>query len=107
MKFIFSILMLPVFLVGPVIAGMTYFVYYHVSNGSVVPASSETVGHIYSGFLHLCIACGLFGGGLAAIYCTALCIMGFIIKSWYRAALAGGIASGMGYCVWYLNSVAL
>ena len=107
MKFIFSILMFPVFLVAPVIAGMTYFVYYHISNACQVPASSETAGHIYSGFLHLCMASGLSGGGLAVIYCAAMCIMGFIIKSWYRAALAGGIAFGMGYCVWYLNSVAI
>ncbi|MBR2365223.1 MAG: hypothetical protein IKA79_08470 [Lentisphaeria bacterium] len=106
MKLIFSILMLPVFLIAPLIAGMTFFVRYHVTNGCSVP-SSETLGHVYMGCLHLCMALGLLGGLLTAIYCAVMCIAGFVIKSWFRAALAGGICSGMGYCIWYLNSVAL
>lgn len=106
MKIIFSILMLPVFFVAPAIAGMTFFASCHISGACSTP-SSETLAHIYMGILHLCMAFGLLGGGLAAIYCAAMCIMGFIIKSWYRAALAGGLSFGMGYCVWYLNSIAL
>lgn len=103
MKIIFSLLMFPVFLIAPAIAGMTFFVYYH--NGNAPVFSSETFRHIYMCALHLSVGTGLLGGLLLAVYCGAMCVMGFIIKSWYRAALAGGISFGMGYCVWYLNNV--
>ena len=105
MKIIFSILMLPVFFIAPLIAGMTILVYY--SNAGSARPESETLYHIYMCILHLCMAFGLLGGMLVALYCAAMCIIGFIIKSWYRAGLAGGISFGMGYCVWYLNSITL
>lgn len=105
MKIIFSILMLPVFFVAPLIAGMTFLVHYSVSGGGKM--ESETLYHIYMCIVHLSMALGLIGGLLTFLYCAVMCIIGFIIKSWYRAALAGGFAFGMGYCVWYLNSVAL
>lgn len=106
MKIIFSLLMFPVFFTAPFIGLMTAFVYYHIRNGCSIP-SSETLSHIYMCILHLCTAIGLLGGGLLFLYCAAMCIAGFIIKSWYRAAVAGGMCFGMGYCVWFLNSVVL
>ena len=105
MKLIFTLLMIPVYLAAPAVALMTASVYWYVSGGS--RPDSETFFHILLCALHLCVGLGLIGGIVLSVYCAAMCLAGFVIKSWYRAVLAGGISFGMGYCVWYLNSVTL
>lgn len=105
MKLIYFFLMLPVFILAPLVGLMTLFVYYF--GGSSGGGSSETLYHVTMLALHLCNALILIGGGILLIYSFIMCILGFVIKSWFRAAVAGAIAFGMGYCVWYVNSITL
>ena len=48
--------------------------------------------HFYFAMLHLSMVTGLILSILTCAYTAAMCLIGFIIKTWLGALLAGGIA---------------
>lgn len=89
MKFLFSLFMIPSYLIFPVMLLAGGFV--GLDEFYLRPVSGEhtLVSNTYFAFLHLSLAVGLTLAVLNALYVFCMMIFAFIIKSWTKALVAG------------------
>ena len=105
MKFLFSLLLIPLFCVG-FFAGLTGgFVYF--DQHCFRPELTEPMMHLYRSILHLSVGCGLLLNAGCSLYAAAMCVLGFIVKTWLGAILTGGMAFGFFALLLYLLQVNL
>ena len=93
MRLLFSLFMLPAILAAFLASAAAGLIYLYA--GGFRPSASEFHtfwSHFYFCILHFSMAAGLVLSILTCGYTSAMCLIGFIIKTWLGAILAGGIA---------------
>lgn len=105
MKFLFTLLLIPLFSVGFFAGLMGGFVYF--DRNCFRPELTEPMMHLYMSLLHLSVGCGLILNILCSLYAAAMCVVGFIIKTWLGAILTGAMAFGFFALLLYLLGVNL
>lgn len=92
MKLLFSLFMLPAILTTVIAAIAAMFLYLDAGGFRPDVGIHSFWSHFYFAMLHLSMIVGLILSILTSIYAAAMCLIGFIIKTWLGAILAGGIA---------------
>ena len=105
MKLLFSILLIPLFIVGPLALLTGGWVYF--DRNFFRPDLQESFFHLYMALLHFCTGAGILLSGLSSLYAAIMCIVGFVVKTWFGAILAGGMALGFFVLLLYLLEVNL
>lgn len=105
MKLLFSMLLIPLFIVGPLALLTGGWVYF--DRNFFRPELPETFFHLYMSLLHFSVGVGILLNGLCSLYAVVMCVVGFIIKTWFGAILTGGMACGFFFLLLYLLEVNL
>ena len=108
MRLLFSLCMLPALLAAALASAAGGFIY--LDAGGFRPQFSDVHtfwSHFYFGMLHLSMVTGLVLSILTCGYSAAMCLIGFIIKTWLGAILAGGIAGLSFFILNYLMNTVI